>query len=118
VVASSVDVKYDPPTDQFVMFGLGNQHAQGAYLTARTSKDCLTWSDATTVVPAGSMPAFTHNIGVSGSRTGELDRNFIMIAYGAPYALDLHYKNDCKVAGPAHCWGYWDVYGQILKIRQ
>jgi hypothetical protein len=118
VVASSVDVKYDRPTDQFVMFGLGNQHIQGTYLGVRTSKDGLTWSDATTVIPAGSMPAFTHNVGVSGSPTGELDRNFTLIAYGAPYDLDLHYKNDCRVGGPPHCWGYWDVYGQVLKISQ
>jgi hypothetical protein len=113
----SVDVKYDPPTQRFVMFGLGSQVAQGTYLTARTSEDGITWSDPTTVIPAGAIPAFAHNVGVSGTATGDLDRNFVMIAYGAPYDLDPHYDNDCKVSGAPHCWGYWDLYGQLLRIN-
>jgi beta-xylosidase len=115
VIAGSVDVKYDPPTQQFFMFGLGNQHSKGTYLTVRSSKDGITWSDPVTVIPAGSMPAFVHNVGVSGTATGDLDRNFLMVAYGAPYDLDPHYNNDCKVSGAPHCWGYWDLYGQFLK---
>ena len=115
VIAGSVDVKYDPPTHRFFMFGLGNQHIQRTYLTVRSSKDGVTWSDPTTVIPAGSMPAFAHNVGVSGTATGDLNRNFLMIAYGAPYDLDPHYDNDCKMSGPPHCWGYWDLYGQFLK---
>jgi hypothetical protein len=115
VIAASVDVKYDPLTQQFVMVGLGNQHIQGTYLTMRTSKDGITWSDPTTVIPAGSMPAFAHNVGVSGTATGNLDRNFVMVAYGAPRDLDPSYNNDCKVAGAPHCWGYWDLYEQLLK---
>ena len=113
---ASVDVKYDPPTRRFVMFGLGNQHFQGTYLTMRISKDGITWSDPTTVIPAGFMPAFAHNVGVSGTATGDLDRNFVMVAYGAPYDLDPHYDNDCKVSGAQHCWGYWDLYRQLLRI--
>lgn len=116
VAARSVDVKYDPSTQQFVMFGLGNEVIQGTYLTERTSKDGITWSDPTTVIPAGAMPGFAHNIGVTGSATGDLDRSFVMVAYGAPYDLDSHYDNDCKVSGAPHCWGYWDLYGQLLKI--
>ncbi len=110
------DVKYDPPTQRFIMFGLGNQHLQGTYLTERASKDGITWSDPTTVIPAASMPDFAHNVGVSGSATGDLDRNFIMVAYGAPYDLDPNYNNDCKVARAPHCWGYWDLYEQLLKV--
>ncbi len=113
---TSVDVKYDPPTQQFVMFGLSNQHTEGTNLTVRTSTDGIAWSDATTVIPAGAMPAFAHNLGVTGSTTGYLDRNFVMVVYGAPYNLDSHYKNDCKLAGAPHCWGYWDLYGQLLKV--
>jgi hypothetical protein len=112
----SVDVKYDPPTQQFIMFGLGHQHLQGTYLTERASKDGITWSDPTTVIPAGSMPAFAHNVGVTGNATGDLDRDFVMVVYGAPYNLDPHYNNDCKVSNAPHCWGYWDLYGQVLKI--
>ena len=96
------DVKYDPSTQRFVMFGLGNQHVQGTYLTVRTSKDGITWSDPTIVIPAGRMPAFAHNVGVSGTATGDLDRNFVMVAYGAPYDLDSYYDNDCKVSGAPH----------------
>jgi beta-xylosidase len=113
---ASVDVKYDRSTRRFVMFGLGNQHFRGTYLTMRTSKDGLRWSDPTTVIPAGSMPAFAHNVGVSGTATGDLDRNFVMVAYGAPYDLDPHYDNDCKVSGAPHCWGYWDLYRELLRI--
>jgi hypothetical protein len=116
VVAGSVDVKYDAPTDQFVMFGLDRQHGPGTYLAVRTSQDGITWSDPMTVIPGGSMPAFAHNVGVSGSATGVLDRNFVMVAYGAPYDLDPRYANDCKIAGAPHCWGYWDLYQQFLKI--
>jgi hypothetical protein len=116
-IPPSVDVKYDPPTERFVMFGLGNQIAQGTYLTVRTSKDGTTWSDPTTVIPAGSMPAFAHNIGVTGSPTGILNRDFVMVLYGAPYDLDPRYHNDCKVSGAPHCWGYWDLYGQMLKMN-
>jgi hypothetical protein len=116
VIAGSVDVKYDLPTQRFVMFGLGNQHIQGTYLTVRTSEDGITWSDPATAIPAGSMPAFAHNVGVSGTATGDLDRNFVMVAYGAPYDLDPHYDNDCKVSGPQHCWGYWNLYRQLLRI--
>jgi hypothetical protein len=112
----SVEVKYDPPSQQFVMFGLGNQHIPGTYLTVRTSKDGITWSDPTTIIQPGSMPAFAHNVGVTGSETGDLDRDFVMVVYGAPYNLDPHYYNDCKVSGAPHCWGYWDLYGQVLKI--
>jgi hypothetical protein len=111
----SVDVKYDLPSDQFVMFGLANQHVQGTYLTMRTSKDGITWSDPTTITPAGAMPAFAHNVGVSGSDTGDLDRDFLMVAYGAPFDLDARYANDCKISGAPHCWGYWDLYGHFLK---
>ncbi len=116
-IPPSVDVKYDPPTEQFVMFGLGNQSAQGTHLTVRTSTDGITWSDPSTVIPAGSIPAFAHNIGVTGSPTGILDRDFVMVLYGAPYDLDSRYNNDCKVSGAPHCWGYWDIYGQMLKIN-
>jgi hypothetical protein len=113
---ASVDVKYDPPTQRFLMLGLGKQHFQGTYLTLRTSGDGVTWSDPATAIPAGPMPAFAHNVGVSGTSTGDLDRNFVMVAYGAPYDLDPHYDNDCKVSGPQHCWGYWDLYRQLLRI--
>jgi hypothetical protein len=98
------------------MFGLVGQHVLGTYLTVRTSNDGITWSDPTTVIPAESMPAFAHNVGVSGSATGDLDRNFVMVAYGAPYDRDPRYNIDCKVSGAPHCWGYWDLYGQLLKI--
>jgi hypothetical protein len=117
VIAGSVDVKYDPPTRRFFMFGLGNQHIQRTYLTVRSSKDGVTWSDPATVIPAGSMPAFAHNVGVSGTATGDLDRNFVMVAYGAPHDLDPNYDNDCRVSGAPHCWGYWDLYGQLLGIN-
>jgi hypothetical protein len=113
----SVDVKYDPPSQHFIMFRLGNQHVEGTYLTVRTSRDGTIWSDPTDVIPPGSMPPFAHNIGVTGSVTGDLDRNFIEVIYGAPCEQDTHYNNDCKVAGPPHCWGYWDLYGQLLKIN-
>ncbi len=116
-VPPSVDVKYDPLTHQFLMFGLGNQHIKGTYLTVRKSNNGLTWSDPQTVVPAGAIPAFSNNVGVTGSAEGDLDRNFVMVAYGAPYDLDSLYNNDCKVSGAPHCWGYWDLYGQILKIK-
>jgi hypothetical protein len=116
VIGGSVDVKYDAPAHRFVMFELADQHIPGAHLTVRTSKDGMTWSDPTTVIPAGAMPAFAHNVGVSGSATGALDRNFVMIAYGAPYDLDPRYANDCTTAGAPHCWGYWDLYEQFLKI--
>jgi len=116
VVSSSVDVKYDPPTQRFVMFGLADPHNQRTHLTVRTSKDGITWSDSTTVISAASMPEFAHNVGVSGSSTGDLDRNFVMVAYGAPYDLDPNYNNDCKVARAPHCWGYWDLYEQLLKV--
>jgi hypothetical protein len=114
----SVDVKYDPATQRFVMFGLGDQHGRRTHLEVRTSKDGITWSDPTAIIPAGSMPAFAHNVGVTGSATGDLDRSFIEVIYGAPYDLDSHYNNDCKVAGAPRCWGYWDLYGQLLKITQ
>jgi hypothetical protein len=116
VFAGSVDVKYDPLTRQFILFEVSNQHARETYLAVRTSKDGITWSDPATVIPAGSMPAFTHNVGVASSATGNLDRDFIMVAYGAPYDLDPHYNNDCKIAGAPYCWAYWDLYGQRLKI--
>jgi hypothetical protein len=116
VSGGSVDVKYDARTQQFVMFELGNQHLRETSLQIRTSKDGITWSDPKIVIPAGSLPDFAHNVGVSGSAKGELDRNFVMIAYGAPYDLDSRYKNDCTLAGPPRCWGYWDLYGQLLKL--
>jgi hypothetical protein len=116
VIASSVDVKYDPPTEQFIMFEIADPVTRDTHLTVRTSKVGITWSDPTTVIPAESIPAFSHNVGITGGATGDLDRNFVEVIYGAPYDLDPHYNNDCKVAGPPHCWGYWDLYGQLLKI--
>jgi hypothetical protein len=117
-VGGSVDVKYDALGDRFIMFELADQHIRGTHLTVRTSENGTTWSDPTTVIQAGPMPAFAHNIGVSGSPTGELIRNTVMIAYGAPYNLDPDYNNDCKAASTRHCWGYWDLYEQRLKTKQ
>jgi hypothetical protein len=117
-VGGSVDVKYDALGDRFIMFELADQPIRGTHLTVRTSENGTTWSDPTTVIQAGPMPAFAHNIGVSGSPTGELTRNIIMIAYGAPYDLDPDYNNDCKAASTRHCWGYRDLYEQRLNTKQ
>jgi hypothetical protein len=71
----------------YYLFYTGNQVAQGTYLTERSFKGVIS-SDPATVIPAGSMPAFVHNVGVSGTATGNLDRHFVLVAYGAHYDLD------------------------------
>src|SRR3989344_1292927 len=105
VVGASVDVKYDSLSQQFVMFGVGYTESTGdSILAIRTSSDGITWSDPTTILYGAEMALFSHNPGVSGSRKGELMRDFVLAAYGAPYNL-RNYNN----------WAQWDLYGQTIS---
>ena len=104
VADSSIDVKYDAATKQFVMFGFDDTNlTANAHVVFRTSTDGITWSNPTTILAIGTAPPWSNNIGVSGSRTGELMRSSVLVGYGAPYNL----VNDQSL-------GYWDLYGQQI----
>ena len=100
----SVDVKYDAQSNQFIMFEMTQEDSPAAHVTIRTSADGLQWSDPKTISPSGSTPSWSNNIGVSGSRTGALLRDFVLFAYGAPYDLYPNYNDDCKIS-PIHAAG-------------
>jgi hypothetical protein len=42
-------------------------------------------------------------IGVTGSATGDLDRNLILVMFGALYDLNPRYDNDCKKSVAPDC---------------
>ena len=40
----------------------------------------------------------------------------MLVAYGAPYDLSSTYNNNCSISGKRNCWGYWDLFGQMLSL--
>jgi hypothetical protein len=107
VVGSSIDIKYDPSSSLFVMYEMQDEHSQNSHVVRRTSKDGITWSNSTTIIPQYAVPQWSHNIGVGGTRTGDLIKENNFVAYGAPFDL---------VKNPS--WGYWDLYMQKINTAQ
>ncbi len=117
VYSGSVDVKYDREFDQFVMFAIGNEHELGTYITMRTSKDGITWSEPTTVMGADKAPPWINNIGVAGLSNGDLIRDQLLMGFGAPYDLNPNYNNNCGISPVPYCWGNWDLYVSQLNLQ-
>lgn len=105
---NSIDVKYDPATKRFVMFGIDNQFGASS-LVVRTSPDgVFTWSDEHVLCDATCFPPGASNPGVSGDEQGTLlDGSPIMVAYAAPYVL-----------GQPAVWANWDLYGSLVTHSQ
>src|SRR6185437_895684 len=105
---NSIDVKYDPATKRFVMFGIDNQFGASS-LVVRTSPDgVFTWSDEHVLCDATCFPPGASNPGVSGDDQGAfLDGSPIMIAYAAPYVLEQ-----------PSVWANWNLYGSLVARSQ
>lgn len=101
VSSASIDVKYDEVADTFVMFAGEDHHGQFPKMTARVSDQGVHWSAPTVLF---DMPAYSHNVGVSGGERGQLQLSKMLFAYGAPVGL----VNNAS-------WAAWDLYGQLLE---
>lgn len=95
----SIDVKYDIANNRFIMFAGESHHGAAPKMVSRVSDDGVHWSDPS---PLFDMPAYSHNVGVSGGERGELQPDKMLFAYGAPLEL---------ANNPS--WAAWDLYGQI-----
>ncbi|MFQ6311501.1 hypothetical protein [Lysobacter capsici] len=115
----SVDVKYDPQLDKYVMFYIGNEHDQTSYLVRRYSQNGVNWDQPETLCDTACFPDWTHNPGVSGTVAGQLIDGRALVAYGAPYDLHPSYDNgDCAVSAHSpYCWGRWDLYGSVINPK-
>ena len=100
VSSVSIDVKYDLTNNRFIMFSGESHHGALPKMTSRVSDDGVHWSDPTVLF---DMPAYSHNVGVSGGERGQLQLSKMLFAYGAP--VDLVNNSS---------WASWDLYGQLL----
>lgn len=112
---SSVDVKYDPIHDQFILAEIPADHMPHTLLMRYVSSDGLNWSGEV-LINADSFPDFAHNVGVSGDPAGHL-LPYTLVGFGVPYDLSVQYRNECQTSDlslpgyrPNYCWGYWDIY--------
>ena len=101
VLSNSIDVKFDSTNKNFVMFSGEDHHGSSPKMMSRVSDDGVHWSDPTALF---NMPAYSHNIGVSGGERGELQPSPMLYAYGAPLGL---------INNPS--WAAWDLYGNIYS---
>lgn len=101
VVSNSIDVKFDAAAGTFIMFSGEDHHGSQPKMMSRVSDDGVHWSAPTVLF---DMPAYSHNIGVSGGERGELQQDKMLYAYGAP--VDLVNNSS---------WGAWDLYGNIFE---
>ena len=102
--AYSVDIKYDPLGQQFVMPRLGDMHQATSFFAFTTSKDGITWSADTVVIPKESFPDFANNSGIESDREGHLTAGTKLFAFAAPYGL----------AG-TDTFGSWNMYGYLVS---
>ncbi len=109
----SPEVSYDELTGVFSMYEIAQAHSISAQLVRRTSPDGVTWGAPTVLCDADCLPDWSHNVGASRTDLGHSTRR-TLIAFGAPYDLDLRYRNECREAPKDYCWGAWDLYGAFL----
>lgn len=89
----SVDVKFDPVSQQYVMVDTPNKMVPGAYLERRFSTDGITWSAGDLLCPSGTcFPSYGGNVGMSGDNQGQLLADQTIIGFGSPF---LNTSNQC-----------------------
>jgi hypothetical protein len=110
MAATSVDVKYDPSSGQYLMLEMGNQMLAGASISLFSSTDGLNWVQRS-VYGGTSLPPFSHNPGMLGDASGYFISDHPFIGFGAPYQLnDYSYTNDCSQASNTDlCAGHWNL---------
>lgn len=87
-VAGSIDIKYDPGSDQFVMAWVLN-HSRCARVLASISDDGIRWGPTQTVLPPAATPRYANNLGLLGDRNGWLtEGSFLVLAAGDDLAAD------------------------------
>ena len=104
VPASSIDVKYDPAMQKFVMTSLVNPHTANSYLARSFSSDGLSWGAFKTLIDVGAFPDYSNNVGAAGDETGNTVPSPTLVGFGAQY--DLNGFNN---------WGQWDLYGVMVN---
>lgn len=107
---SSVEVRYNPVSNQFVMFYIHKHHEQMSSLRTRTSQDGRVWSQEQILCGESCFPNYAHNVGVSADLNGYLSTTtYSLLAFGVPYS-SLGEASD-NFQRPA-----WDLFGVYLKI--
>lgn len=82
--SQSVDVKWDPASQQYVMFGLQKDYSTAVEFQTKVSKDGNTWTALGTPV---QIPDYSAEFGVSGDERGYLHGGKILFGFAAPYNL-------------------------------
>lgn len=99
----SADIKYDPIGQRYLMVAIFNPHESGSWLGVSSSADGLNWSRVERV---GTLPEFSHNVGLQSDERGHLLPGAIEFTYGAPIGL---------VSGRSQ--GRWSLFGGSLLRR-
>ena len=112
---SSVDVKYDDSSKQYVMVAQDVPHQKNVQVELLPSPDGVTWTTPKVICDSDCHQDWSNNIGMSGDELGHIESHKrMLIAYAAPYNLDPKYNNDCNLGTP--CFPQWDLYGNIVDL--
>ncbi len=85
---ASMDVKYDPGRNRFLMTWAQN-HSRCARVLTSESRDGLRWDPPRTLMPPSATPRYANNLGVLGDRSGWFtDRTFVAVAANDDQAAD------------------------------
>ena len=101
--AHSIDIKYDPAKNRYVMTRIINPHRANAYLTRAFSSDGKFWGPFETLIDVSAFPDYANNVGAAGDETGLTVPGPTLVGFGAPWDLR---KDDI--------WGQWDLYGVLI----
>ena len=97
----SGEVKYDPTSNQFVMFS-GTPHIASSWLGVRSSADGIHWSQVAKVT---DLPNYSHNVGIESDELGNLpSRPFRFNFAAAPGLVN------------SSSWGRWDLFAGRLTL--
>jgi hypothetical protein len=115
---STIDVKFDQAKGVFVLHNSKGGHEATVSMDRYYSRDGVNWTSA---FDSGSLPAWSHNPGISGDKCGNIClNNDSLFAYAAPFDLSSSYQQGpwqtpiVPTAKP-YTWGFWDLYANRIK---
>jgi len=116
VANASIDVKYDPQTNQYVMLAFNNGQGPAPTLSILFSTDGLNWVAQT--VARNTIPAYGNNPGMAGDPSGFLSSYEALIGFGAPYDISASspYQYVCPQGQNTNCGTMWNLWIAPLFI--
>jgi Glycosyl hydrolases family 32 N-terminal domain len=115
LLGSSVDVKFDSNSGEFVLFEAStieqsNTPPRRCILRRRYSADGIQWSSPEVLCDDFAFPHFAGNVGVSGDEKGTLLTEGTLIAYGADHVSNVDDVFGVQLETTAH----YDMYAHYL----